>query len=390
MRVLMLTHNMAGIGGSFMRAHSLAKPLVELGHNVTLLASRRSSGLTMVREVIDRVLVVQMADLLPARLRHGGLSPIDLAARLKYATQPYDIIHGFDHRPSVSLPALVARRRRRIPYVADWADLWGKDGIAAERRSIPGRLLGAADHYWEERVHRVADAVTVISTDLASRARRLGIPEERLRIVQVGSNTDAISPLPKTSMREKHSFPQQAHVVVHIGFTPYDDGLLAEAFAILSRRDPSVILALTGNRLGLVDKVAEAEGIADRVRHMGFVPYHKLGEILACGDVMLLPFSSRSINLARYPNRTGDYLAAGRPIATNLTGDLGRMVVSERIGIATEDDPAAFAAGIQRLLEDGGLREEMGRRARQLAEGRYSWRARARTVSRLYEELHFT
>ena len=387
MRVLMLTHNMAGIGGSFMRAHSLAKPLVELGHVVTLLAGRRSRGLSVIREVIDRVDVVQAADLLPGRLRHGGLSPIDLAGRLKYATQDYDIIHGFDHRPSVSLPALVMRRRRRIPYVADWADLWGKDGIAAERRSIPGRLLGLADHYWEERVHRVADAVTVISSDLASRARRLGIPEERLRIVQVGSNTDEISPLPKISMREKHCFPQQAHVVVHIGFAPYDAALLAEAFAILARRDPMAILTLTGNRIGVVDKVAEAEGIGDRVRHLGIVPYHQLGEILACGDVMLLPFSNRSINSARYPNRFGDYLAAGRPIATNLTGDLGRTVVDEEIGIATEDSPEAFAQGIQDLLEDDSLRQRMGHRARQLAEGRYSWREIAQTVGNLYDEL---
>ena len=80
-------------------------------------------------------------------------------------------------------------------------------------------------------------------------------------------------------------------------------------------------------------------------------------------------------------------MAAGRPIAINITGDLGRTVVDERIGIATEDSPEAFAQGIQDLLEDDTLRQKMGRRASQLAEGRLSRREIAKTFGKLYEEL---
>ncbi|MFQ5944212.1 MAG: glycosyltransferase family 4 protein [Anaerolineales bacterium] len=383
----MLTHNMTGIGGSFMRAHSLAKSLANMGHTVTLLASRRFSGLKMISEVHERVQVIQSADILPSRLRHGGLSPMDIAGRMKNAMQAHDIVHGFDHRPAVSFPALLARRKHKIPYVADWADLWGKDGIAAERGILSGLLLGSLDHYWEQRVHKIAEAVTVISSDLGNRALMLGVPEERIRDVPVGSNADEITPLPQAAMRSKHKFPQEARVLTHIGFAPYDAKLLAESFAILAKSDPRVVLAITGTSMGEVNEVAEAEGFADRVWYLGFVPYHQLEEILSCGDVMLLPFSNRSINRARYPNRFGDYLAAGRPIATNLTGDLGQTVVDERIGIATEDKPEAFAAGILELLEDDSQRKSMGRRARQLAEGRYSWRSIAQTVSNLYDEI---
>src|SRR3989304_1628575 len=67
--------------------------------------------------------------LLPAPPRHGGLSPIALSARCCLVLQErFDLIHGFAHRPAVSLPALLGRRRWRVPYVADWADLRGGGG----------------------------------------------------------------------------------------------------------------------------------------------------------------------------------------------------------------------------------------------------------------------
>ena len=387
MRVLMMTHNMAGLGGSFMRAHSLAKSLVVLGNHVTLIASRRLPGRHRIEEEIDGVRVIQMADLLPERVRHGGLSPLDLAGRVKHADGPYDIIHGFDHRPSVSIPALLMRQRRQIPYVADWADLWGRGGIAEQSDSVIRRLLGWADHHWERFAHAHADAVTVVTRNLAGRAEQLGIPVRRIRLIQVGANGDVITPLSKTDMRIKHGLPEDAPIAVHNGFAPYDARLLADTFAILAKRNPRVILLLTGCRLPYLHELAEAAGFSDRVRHLGVVPYSRLGEILACGDVMLLPFSDRSVNAARYPNRVGDYLAAGRPIATNPTGDLGEMVRSEGIGIVPEAEPEAFAAAIDQLLANKESQQQMGLRARKLAETRLSWSALAKQLDELYRDL---
>jgi len=384
----MLTHNMAGIGGSFMRSASLAGALVELGHEVTLLASRREIGLRRIETLQEGVRILQMPDLLPGRVRHGGLSPIDLSARCCLVLQErFDLIHGFDHRPAVSLPALLGRRRWRVPYVADWADLWGRGGIADERSSLGGRLLGLLDHRAEGYVHRRADAVTAITTELAGRARALGVPHERLRLVPVGANTKAIVPLPKAEMRVKLGLPLDRDVVVHIGFAPYDARLLAETFVSLARRNPRALLVLSGGRMRIAEELLDRAGLGERMVHFGVVPYERLGEVLACGDVMLLPYSDRSLNRARYPNRVGDYLAAGRPIATNPTGDVGRMLRDEGVGLVADPEPETFAQAIQMLLEDAPLREEMGRRARWLAETRLSWRSLAVPLVGLYQEL---
>ena len=54
-RILLLTHNLAGLGGSFQRAHALGRGLAALGHLVTLAAARREPGLRILRESGDGV-----------------------------------------------------------------------------------------------------------------------------------------------------------------------------------------------------------------------------------------------------------------------------------------------------------------------------------------------
>jgi glycosyltransferase involved in cell wall biosynthesis len=54
------------------------------------------------------------------------------------------------------------------------------------------------------------------------------------------------------------------------------------------------------------------------------------------------------------------------------------------VGITADDDPLAFSAAIQDLLASPESMEDMGRRARRLAETRLSWRALARDVADLY------
>ncbi len=388
MRVLMLSHNMDGYRG-FWRPFHLARALGDRGHEVTVIASRRRPGQDRREEVRDGVRVVQMADSLPRRVRQGGLSPQDVMLRMAHVRRErYDVIHGFDHRPAASLPALLARRWYGTPYVADWADLWGRQGIGAGRRGAE-RLLAAADDWAEREAHRRADAVTAISTFLCERALALGVPADRVRLVGVGSN-DTIRPLPRREMRARHGLPDDARVLVHAGFSEYDSRLLAETFVLLARREPRVLLVLCGVRSAEVDAIVREAGLSARVRHFGALPHSILGEVLAGGDVMMLPYREMGANVGRFPQRLGDYLAAGRPVATNPTGDVGPLVRDEGVGVVAKDDPASFAAAIGELLEDETGREEMGRRARHLAETRFTWRAAAAGLPELYERVRQT
>lgn len=384
----MLTHNVAGMGGSFMRSHSLARSLHERGHDVTLLASSSRRALRVRSQVLAGPRVVEFPDLASRRIRHGGLSPMDLVGRVVYGLRGrYDIVHGFDHRPVVSVPALALKARNDTYFVSDWADFWGRGGIADLRGRLASRTLGFFDHYWERWIRKWADGITCVSDNLELKARDLGVEEDRIRVIPAGSNIDVIRPMAKEAVRAKFGIDPESHVAVYIGQSAYDQQLLAESFLELVRLDPRALLLLTGRTLPLLAKLLSEAGFRGRVMHMGYPIYEALGEVLACGDVMLLPYTRIGANVARFPNRFGDYLAAGRPIVTNPTGDLGKIVRGERIGVVTEEDPKAFAEAVARLFRDRELRDELGIRARRLAETQFDWRILAGEVEHLYASL---
>ncbi len=386
MRVLMLAHNVSE-RGSAIRALSIARWLAAAGRDVTVLSGRRHAGVGYTHASMDGVRLLEPPDLLPYRFRNGGLSPIDLAGRLSHVLRErYDVVHTFEPRPCATLPGLLARRRKSV-WVADWADLWGPDGMAATWPTPQRVTLGAFDGVLQSYTRRRADAVTVISSDLERRAGLLGIPPERIRRIAVGANDDLFRPQPAAEARARYGLPDDALVLVHTGFAPFDDWLLAHTFAELAVAEPRAYLLMSGRRFPLVEDRAAAVGAAHRVVHVGVVPYGELGSVMACGDVMVVPYTAQPHNEARFPNRAGDYLAAGRPIATNPTGDLGRLVETERVGVVAPQIPEAFARAILDLLRQPDVRDEMGSRARALAETTLSWRAVAASVGELYDEL---
>jgi glycosyltransferase involved in cell wall biosynthesis len=104
-------------------------------------------------------------------------------------------------------------------------------------------------------------------------------------------------------------------------------------------------------------------------------------DIISSGDLMVLPYQNNILNQARFPNRFGDYISAGKPIVTHLTGDLGNIIRNENIGIAENHDITDFCKGILNLLDSPSKIEDMGNRARTLAETKYS-------IFRLSEKLY--
>jgi glycosyltransferase involved in cell wall biosynthesis len=259
--------------------------------------------------------------------------------------------------------------------------------MAAEWPLPQRATLGAFDERWQAFTRRRADAVTAISSDLEVRARRLGVPAERVLRLPVGANDDVFHPIDAAAARRQLGLPEDALVLVHTGFAPFDDVLLGRIFAEAARAEPRLLLVTAGRRVRALERAARAVGAADRLLQLGVVPYERLGLVMGCGDLMLLPYTNRPHNAARFPNRLGDYLAAGRPVITNPTGDLGRLVTDEGVGAVVPEDAGAFARAALELLHAPRARAEMGARARALAETRLSWRTQALLLDGLYREL---
>src|SRR6202521_5382291 len=124
-------------------------------------------------EVVDGVRVLQTPDLFWG-LGRTGWDFWDTCARILRlgGAGQWDVVHAWDCRPVVILPALYARfvGSRTGRLVIDWCDWWGRGGTQDERRQSWLKLLGPYETFFEEAFRTKADGTTVISKALRDRA----------------------------------------------------------------------------------------------------------------------------------------------------------------------------------------------------------------------------
>ncbi len=368
MRILLLNANLHRIG-TYHRALNFGRQLRRHGHDVTLVTVSRTSRWRREEEHVEGVRVLLEPNW-GHRFWPGAASgPLDIWDRTRrIAAGKYDLVYGFEYHPNVSVPVYLTQLWRRYPFVSDWCD-WHA-GASNTYRGI--RLMHRWDRFWEERIRFRASAVTVISRLLADRARAIGIPASRIHVVQEGVDLEYIRPLPAAEARRALGLPAGTPLLVMVA-----DGTLHRALDIFARvadRVPDVELVIVGRVPSHVPETSRELGVSGRVRTPGFIPDEDLPRYLAASDVCFLPLDDDLVNRARWPHKVNDYMAAGRPFVINEVGDLGRFVSETGAGVIAPQDNERFAELITQLFRDARAREDLGLRARSVAEAHLDWR----------------
>ncbi len=128
--------------------------------------------------------------------------------------------------------------------------------------------------------------------------------------------------------------------------------------------------------------VAAAAGVRDRVEFLGSVAHHELPYFYSAADVTVMPSYSESFGLVALEAQ-----ACGRPVVASNVSGLRSVVRDDVSGYLVENqDVAAYAERIGRLVDDPELAAQMGARGRLLAQ-RFSWTRTADRLELLFERL---
>jgi glycosyltransferase involved in cell wall biosynthesis len=379
MRLLFLNHNVAWSGGTFFRAWHLARLMARKGHDVTLLTIAPRARVRLAAARRDGVLVIETPDLLWGSAR-SGWDPWNVLRRSAYVvSREWDIVHAFDSRPAVILPALVVQRRGAA-LVLDWADWWGRGGTIEERAQGASVrwLVRPVETWFEEAFRTRAAATTVISRALEARAVALGVPPPTIVRLPQGSDTERIVPRPRDECRARLGLRGSGPLFGYLGVLLRGDAqLLWQTFErIYARRSDA--------RLAIVGRPRTAVPAHPGIVETGFVSVDELNAWLGACDVCLLPLRDTIASRSRWPSKGNDYLAAGRPVVSTAVGDFADMIAAAGAGLTTPDDPALLAAAALRLADDHAAAAACATAARQLAEGPLSWTAIAERLEAAY------
>lgn len=447
MRVLYLNHTLRE-RGTFHRAFDIAREMARRGHKGLLLTASPHHWYRSAADTVDGVRIVETPSWNPLTERDDGWGPLDLAWRIaRVLTEPFDLVYAFAHPPTVYVPARLARILRGKPVVADWCDAY-RDGIFPLRDeirrhlglSVPRQMLQRAgesiERHLERRIVRLADRVTVISSALARDARDAGVAGERLLVLGGGADVAGSAPRDKAACRAalargetsgggaagnsagSAEGPRGIPPELFDGPGPFfgylanynpDERLFLAALARVFERLPGARLLTTAPPFAPT-VVRESRVDPTRIVALGHQPHERLPVVMGAADLLLLPLDDNSSNRHRWPNKIGEYLAAGRPVAACAVGDVAELfpesqamrrwldapegdpgaeldpaapaeratgaapLFARPIGLASRPDPADYAEAILALAQHPALWPAIGAAARRTAEERLDWR----------------
>ncbi len=158
---------------------------------------------------------------------------------------------------------------------------------------------------------------------------------------------------------------------------------LIEAVKRLSNSGIDVTLDLvgTGDAQAANEVQAQALGIGDRVRFIGYVPREEIAAHYAAAHVFVLPSYNEGMSVA-----TLEAMAAGLPVVITRTG--GAELVKEDINGLTFDwaDVDTLTTHLRRLATDRALGPQLGAASRARAEG-FSWDAAVQRYLEMFAAL---
>jgi glycosyltransferase involved in cell wall biosynthesis len=149
--------------------------------------------------------------------------------------------------------------------------------------------------------------------------------------------------------------------------------------ALLERRDARLVLLGDGAERAPLARLAGSLGLANRVEFTGWLdPISLAGRLRRCLVTVISVASKSSI---AFPNKIGDYAAAGRAIVSGVGGELEKLLRAYDAGVCYRaGDPADLARQLDALLGDQERARVMGRHARRLCSEQLD---RAQTYPRL-------
>jgi len=249
------------------------------------------------------------------------------------------------------------------------------------------RLVTAIVAWGERLMIRRSRAIIVICPQLAEVVREVDPAAQPVLIENSPGSGDAAVPGSGAGVRREFGLGPDTPLVLYTGtFEAYQGlDLLFEAFAHVKRQNGAARLLLAGGQPGQIEDARRGTarlGIDDVTVFAG---HRKAEEIPAFLDAATALVSPRSTGI-NTPLKIYQYLRSGRPIvATRLLTHT--QVLDDDVAILAEATPTAFGDGILRALADREVAAAIGRRARQLAETKYSYEAYLEKTRLVYAQM---
>lgn len=370
------------IGGAQENTVLTCRGLVELGHDVTLVAGPETGAEgSLWNQAKDSGAKLTTASHVQRAVNpwHDTLAIAELTGIFREISP--DVVHT--HSSKAGILGRLAAHRAQVPII-----------IHTIHGMSFNRTQGAISHWMYRSLERFVAKYTTMFVTVADamieQSVEAGIgPRERFITIRSGMEAEHFTPDPVARLRWRQKWGlTNEHVVVGTVARLFEnkgyDEIIAAMPAIVARA-PYVrfVWIGEGKHRHLYEERLKRLGLHDRVVFGGLIPPNQVGEMINGFDMMAhasrwegLPRALVQGLLLEKPGVSFDNDGAPEVIQAGVTGLLAPM-----------GDIGAFADLIVRLGADAELRLKMGNEGRKICLQQFEWRQLARNMADLYERL---
>lgn len=343
------------------------------------------------------------------RLGYMRSMKADLALNAEaYSLGPLMLIAG--------IGAVLRRARRMKPAVlhAHWLLPNGFIGAVVSRMlgiplviSVPGSdaQIAQANPLFKSMAQMAmwqSSLLTANSEDLRDAVVDVGAERDKFDLIIYGTDPNKLKPEQKgvAELRQSLNIPEDAVVLLAVGrmvpkkgfdvlLKALADPALADstlANSALAGRPVVAVMIGEGNYWQAWQELAQTLAISDKLRWVGNVPVDQIPIYYNLADMLLnpavrLPVDGLNVCVL-------DAMSCGKPvIGSNVAGNALAIADGETGFMVPEQDPAALASAIAKLVVDKELRTKMGQASRARVEQELGWPHLARRYIEHFERL---
>jgi len=214
-----------------------------------------------------------------------------------------------------------------------------------------------------------------------------GIPEEKSDLLLDGVDTELFNPkrFDREKIRQEYDLTNN-DVIIYTGlFSRYQglNFLIEEVVPSVVKENKNAKFVLIGYPANEYIKLAKNAGVQDNILFTGKQKYDEVPKFLAAADIAVTPklMETGEANL-----KILTYMAMGLP-TVSFNYEYNKHVLQDG-GLTTEPgDVDGFADAILKLLYNQKQRRTMGKKARSVAQNKYSWLSVASKIEEIYRKL---
>jgi glycosyltransferase involved in cell wall biosynthesis len=299
--------------------------------------------------------------------------------RRTFTPPPVDLVHASGlPLDSIMLAGLRVAQRRGVPYLTTPLIHFGRGGgaDAAETARFYQR-----PH--QQRILRESTVVFVQSRAEADFVAAQGVPRERLQLLGMGIDPDALQGGVAERFRERVGFSEP--FVLHVAGKALAKGSadMVEAMKRLWAQGCPAKLVLLGRSMNDFVRyfAPQEEALRGRCFDLGFVDEETKKDALAACTLFAMPSKADSFGIV--------YLEAwfyGKPVLGARAGGVPDLIEPGRDGLLVEfGDVPALAAALDHLLRNPDEAARLGECGRQKVLAHYTWNHKYALLRETYE-----